>query len=279
MAECALTPVTLGTVEGTVEVAGFRYTMSRHVADAVLPRHAHAHAGFTLVVSGSLEEIYTGRRYAVGAGGLHGKPAGEPHANRYGPAGALSFLAEVLPHRAAEIRSHIGALDCTWALPHGLPNLRAMEICREYGQPDGATPLVIEALSLEVLAGVARCLRDEAPDVPPWLMRVREQLHDEFSSAVRLGELARTAGVHPVHLARAFRKHFGASPGEYLRRLRLAWARDQIVRTARPVSRIALEAGFADQSHFTRAFRGRYGVTPARLRNGVDLTGPGRGTA
>ena len=72
--------------------------------------------------------------------------------------------------------------------------------------------------------------------------------------------------VHPVLLARAFRTYFGTSPGRYLRRLRLDWAAAELLATQRRLADIALQAGFADQSHFTRAFRRHTGLTPGQYR-------------
>jgi AraC family transcriptional regulator len=73
-------------------------------------------------------------------------------------------------------------------------------------------------------------------------------------------------GVHPTHLGRVFRAHYGVSVGEYGRRFRLARAATELARTDMPVAVIATRAGFADQSHFTRLFKRYAGTTPARYR-------------
>jgi len=100
---------------------------------------------------------------------------------------------------------------------------------------------------------------------PAWLMTVRERLHDE-PSPPPLITLARDAGVHRVHLARAFRDHFGETLGEYLRRRRLDRARGLLADGSLSLSQVAHLAGYADQSHLTRAIRQAMGTTPARLR-------------
>src|SRR5437667_238344 len=73
-------------------------------------------------------------------------------------------------------------------------------------------------------------------------------------------------GVHPAHLARAFRARYGETLGEYVRRLRLEWAAGEMIATDKPLTFLAVEAGFCDQSHFTRAFKRQFGITPARFR-------------
>ena len=72
---------------------------------------------------------------------------------------------------------------------------------------------------------------------------------------VRPGEVARELGVLAVRIARAFRERHGVSVGEYGRRARIEWAAAQVAAGDRPLAEIAVEAGFVDQSHFTRLFR------------------------
>ncbi|PYO90670.1 MAG: hypothetical protein DMD66_01815 [Gemmatimonadetes bacterium] len=89
------------------------------------------------------------------------------------------------------------------------------------------------------------------------------------TSAAARGGGAAMCGGHPDYFARAFRTWFGAAVGAYVRRLRLDWAADRLARTEVPIVEIALDAGFADQSHFTRAFRHQVGVTPGDYRRTI----------
>jgi AraC family transcriptional regulator len=86
-----------------------------------------------------------------------------------------------------------------------------------------------------------------------------------------MSDLAREAGVHPVHLARVFRKMERRTPGEYQQRLQVRSACDLLRDPEWPLAMIAAECGFADQSHFTRIFRRMTGTTPARFRQAVGL--------
>jgi AraC family transcriptional regulator len=98
------------------------------------------------------------------------------------------------------------------------------------------------------------------------LNKVFEVLNDRFREPVRISELAAVAEVHPVHFARVFRAHYGVTPGSYMRRLRLQWAARQLAMTTMPLSKIAAEAGFSDQSHFGRVFKRHFGIPPGRVR-------------
>lgn len=72
--------------------------------------------------------------------------------------------------------------------------------------------------------------------------------------------------MNPVYLARAFRKRYGCLPAEYVRRLRVEAASEALARSGRPLAQVALEAGFTDQSHFSRQFRRLTGMSPGRYR-------------
>ena len=72
-------------------------------------------------------------------------------------------------------------------------------------------------------------------------------------------------GLTRYDLARQFRIMFGTSPYRYLLMRRLDFARERIDQE-RPLIEVAYDAGFADQAHFTRAFRSAFGLTPARYR-------------
>ena len=96
---------------------------------------------------------------------------------------------------------------------------------------------------------------------------MRERLDAEHRTALSLGDLAREAGVHPVHLARAFRRWFGTTPGEYLRARRIGWAASRLATDPSvPITEVALAAGFYDHSHFHRTFAARIGLSPRAYR-------------
>jgi AraC family transcriptional regulator len=128
---------------------------------------------------------------------------------------------------------------------------------------DASWSLAAEGLVLQVLAMGEREFCPGRPSA--WLATVVELLQERTPAVPSLSELGAEAGVHPGHLARAFRQRFGVTVCEYSRNLRLEWAASRLAGET-PLAQIAVEAGFADQSHFTRAFRRHFGVTPGRYR-------------
>ena len=142
----------------------------------------------------------------------------------------------------------------------------AVKLFGEFHVDDASTGLAVEGLVLEMLAQVSReANKSEYPGVPKWLQTIVELIHIQNDTSLSLTQLAVVAGVHPVHLARTFRRTFGCTIGEYSRRLRLERA-CQLLVTRLPISQVAVTCGFYDQSHFVRVFKRGKGVTPAAYR-------------
>ena len=138
---------------------------------------------------------------------------------------------------------------------------------------DEVSPLVIESLAAEILAEVSRrTIRDTERRPPIWLKQARELLRARFSESLTLTAVAESVGVHPVHLARVFRQFYRCTTGEYMRQLRIEFAARELSTSDTPLVAIAAAAGFSDQSHFSRSFKDRTGLTPGEFRAGFHLS-------
>jgi AraC family transcriptional regulator len=135
--------------------------------------------------------------------------------------------------------------------------LRLLAIVRRSPRDEVA----VEQGVTEVLSSLREVADDTRAEPPVWLSRVREEM-DDVGSGVRVRDIAARAGVHPVYLARQFRRFFGSSVVSYLRRQRVTRAADLIASSSLPLSTIAFQSGFADQSHLSRSFRSGTGLTP-----------------
>jgi AraC-like DNA-binding protein len=132
---------------------------------------------------------------------------------------------------------------------------------REVNQLDLESRAV--ALAFSIVRYSARVPRDLRS-----LQRACEYVHAHFGENLTLRQVARAAGVHPVYLGEIFRQEFGQTLGEYLNRIRVRAAADRLANSDLPLSTIALDFGFYDQSHFTRIFRQLTGATPGVFRAG-----------
>jgi AraC family transcriptional regulator len=142
-----------------------------------------------------------------------------------------------------------------------------LQLMREFRQRDSVSALIFEGLLLNILAiGIRSRWLDSKAQVPSWLSKAQDLLHDRFSESLSMAAIAAEVGVHPVSLSQGFRRFFKITPGEYLRRLRIEFAARQLRETNLPLSEIAAAAAFADQAHFARTFRQATNLTPLQFR-------------
>jgi AraC family transcriptional regulator len=150
-----------------------------------------------------------------------------------------------------------------WSVTDGPLVSLANRLYDEFQLPDDLTSLAVEALLLEMAVLKER---GEKTLRPRWLSRATYIMHESFTCPLRMRQLAKEMGVHPAHFSRAFRRYFGCSPVEYLRRLRVEEARRLLLTTSKPGATIAIQCGFSDQSHLNRSFLRQLGVTPGVYR-------------
>ena len=251
-----------------MKVNAFQVTAASFPASLKLAAHRHERAGCSIVLKGALEKDFCGKSFDSPANSIVTMPPGERHKARFARQGAHMLIIEPASPEEDMLRPCAGLFRCILNFRDVRVASTAWLIYRELLDPDEFSPLAVEGLILELLARAARRHEGQqdysAP--PPWLVKARAYLHEQFGSNVRIADLAATVGVHPVHMARMFRDHLGRSPGEYLRQLRLEWAAAQLSATQKTIGDIAQEAGFADQSHFTRVFKRHAGLTPGQYR-------------
>jgi AraC family transcriptional regulator len=161
----------------------------------------------------------------------------------------------------------LSLLDSARDFRGGLTSILALRLYGEFRQADEFSPLAVEGLVLEIMAEASRSAAESSScSKPRWLEQAREILHDGCGEAPTLSHLAAAVGVHPIYLARSFRKHYRCTVGEYVRRLRIEAACREISVSRKPLSEIAAASGFCDQSHFSNAFKRYTGMTPAEFR-------------
>lgn len=134
-----------------------------------------------------------------------------------------------------------------------------------------AAPLEKETYLLEFLseafAGEQACFLPLNSEVDrKRLEKIREYLHAHYLEKVTLDELESLSGFSKSYLLRLFRLEYQVSPHVYQTVLRINFAKQQLIRR-RSIAEVSLEAGFFDQSHFTKMFKQHVGVTPENYQN------------
>lgn len=252
----------------TLEVPLCAVTEAGFPPGALLDTHTHDRAVFGVMLRGSFETRMNARVLACDQSSSWVEPRAEKHANAVGPKGAWVIVVQPDPARVEDYESLTGFLDALHldSNPHVL--LHARRVAAEIANPDALTPLAIEAavLSMLVCASRQKLVRERARHAPSWLRSARDIVHETFRNTTGLTAIARLVDVPPTQLAHSFRQYYGTTVGAYSRELRLAWALSRLESTEEGLASIALQAGYADQSHMNRECKARTGFTPRQLR-------------
>jgi AraC family transcriptional regulator len=230
--------------------------------------HAHDHLQISLVLRGTLEESTLGRVATARALSVGVKDAGVVHADRFGsdrvgiaqlwlPSGILRELLDDRPYDA-------------WHWSHrtdaARPFLHLVTRAANGAQSFAADDTDVVDLLAALTARPATASRGEPPQ---WLVDVVDELSSTWQRGTQVRDVAQRAGVHPVYLARCFRRWYGHGVSDVLRFLRQRAAAHAVATHRRSISAIAHETGYADESHFTRDFRSLSGTTPAQWRRAL----------
>jgi AraC-like DNA-binding protein/quercetin dioxygenase-like cupin family protein len=254
-----------GSVIRTGRTGEFLLRLSRYRAGLRLPVHHHPRAYFTFVARGGMDEWSGGRERRFETGSVHFHPPRDPHEGRTGPEGMtclsiipLGTMADRILSRSESGPDPSGSGAMRWS---------AARCYRAFCGDDEPSWLCAEAGALELAAAWLRLAGDGTPArAPRWLDAVRSHIDRNFARPIRLCDLGALAGVHAVYLARAFRRHVGVTPGDYVRRLRIEAARTELSASSKPIAEVAIATGFSSQAHLTRVFHHEVGLPPGAFR-------------
>ena len=179
------------------------------------------------------------------------------------------FRIEVNPARLrypSQVSLSIDGCDVRVGAPVGL----AHKLYQEFQEPDAVSHLAIEGLGLELIATLARdsqaCI-NTSRQTPRWLGQAHELVKSRYLEHLTLSDIAGSVGVHPVTLAREFRRHYDCTVGDLLRRERINFSCRELLKPEESIAGVAVSAGFYDQSHFAKVFKRLIGMTPACYRD------------
>jgi AraC-like DNA-binding protein len=167
-------------------------------------------------------------------------------ARRAGP--ALHF-SPVTSARCAEKLLQLNALP----VPQRLPLL--LDVLLELAGDTGARPLASTAQA--PVQGDGQQQR---------MARVFDYMHAHFREEIALDTLAQLASLSLGAFHRCFKRHAHCTPGDYLARLRIGRACQQLIESELAIAVIAQEAGYRNLAHFNRQFRAAKQVTPRAFR-------------
>jgi AraC-like DNA-binding protein len=242
------------------------------LSEHVFPRHAHDQYGIGVITTGAQKswsevgavESAVGDVIMVNPGEMHdGSPIGGARGWH------ILYLEPDLVMR--ELADEFGGADMVFQ-PVAHDRALAREVMKLLGAIEPSTTCDdAEEILLTCLARVVQrhCL--SGPRLPrrsPTVARAVQWIEAEPDAATPLFALAASCGVSRFQLIRGFMREVGTTPHAYRIQLRVRLARRHLAQGC-SVAEAAVLAGFADQSHLTRAFVRQFGITPGRYQAAV----------
>lgn len=133
--------------------------------------------------------------------------------------------------------------------------------------------LMIDTLRCQIAVHLLReyakvSLKDDSGSAlsPDQRRKITDLIEGSLSTNISLEEMAASVGLSQFHFSRQFKLAYGLPPYAYVLQKRISKARNMLTCGNAPLKVVALDCGFADQSHFSRTFRKMTGVTPAQFR-------------
>ena len=236
-------------------------------------RHSHDQFGIGVIECGAQSshsgrgqvEAGPGDAITVNPGEVHdGAPIGESGRSWH----ILYFDPDLIGAAAADIFS-ISPAEFELSRPV-IGDIRVTSLLDRLFAAE-ATPSSERIVREELLLRLVAAIGGHAPppaSAAPEIARARQKIDDDPSDAISLAELAEIAGLSRFQLLRAFRQASGLTPHAYLVQRRIDLAR-RLIRTGAVLADAAAAAGFADQSHMTRIFIRKFGLSPGAYARAV----------
>ncbi len=255
----------------------FVITERQYPGGCTTPLHTHERPLFCVVLEGAYEEQQASKRLHCTRNTMLFHAAEEEHLERFAACGARSLIVELEPTWIDRVReiSRVGIHSST---AHDSGPLRPLgsRLYREFLTGDPASRLIAEGLLFEITGEFFRAERRLETRRPGWLAKAIEMIQDNFPRRLTLTSIADEVGVHPVHLAQSFRRFQGCTIGDYVRRIRIDYACQELIQSDTSFTDLAIAAGFADHSHFTRTFKRAVGMLPSQYRMNAREIAPHR---
>lgn len=238
--------------------------------------HGHSHFLMTLITRGDGIQILNGEEIAFKEGDIFLLSPADFHKNIIEKGKSYDFFG--LKFKFESLDSRLSAIFGLNALPIYL------RLPSEDYEKAGAlfSELVSDAhrslsptiadvykktLVEQLIIIIMRNLNDRSEkSKSPFAVRMLGYIYSNFCENVSVGDAAEYAGYTPNHFNTLFRQTFGTPFFEYLRSMRLEYAKNLVLSGEQSFTEIALESGFQSLAHFSRKFKEKYGASPAQLR-------------
>ena len=255
----------LGRILARKKIGSFLFVHHDYPELAERSSHSHPWLHLAMVRHGHYCRRLGRRTANYKAGSLTFLQTNDSHTDSYSP--GSKCLHVVIPSDIEQrFAAEFGAQGATGEVPLSLSVRFSIALAREFRCPDSQSPLIVEALLFDLISRHLNVIRDRSSARPKWLGLLLDYLDDTFEREWTLQGIAAEMGVHPVYLCRTFSEHLDCTLGEYIREQRVLRGWQLLTIGDSTLAETAVESGFADQSHFTRVFKKRFGITPGEWR-------------
>lgn len=256
-----------GKVVKNFSLAGYNFAEAVYAPKSRLSAHSHDFVYFCFVLQGNFTEVYDKKERVYSPATLIFRPSEEIHSN-YFHTKSRCFKIQLSFDKFRKYADSQTLLDTKKIFENGKITHLVSRLYEELCFIDKFSALTTEGLMLEILAETFRQSENSFSNKPPrWLLQIESLIIEEFKENLTIEALARSENIHPTHLAREFRRYFNSTIGDYIRKKRVEFACQKLINSNMPIKEIAIEAGFFDQSHFTRVFKKAFNITPSAYRS------------
>ena len=254
----------IGTPAHAQKFEGVSVVEATYAKGLLIAPHAHDAPLVSLILGGNATEEYRGRTRELTTQTLLYTPAYETHGHRFLDPGRWLNIQFSNAWLGRLLAGTTKLADTPLLIRNESAVSWAARVGVEMRATDAVSRFAIEGALVLLVADLARAREKGEKIRPRWLHLVENAIEESTAAPPSVESLAALAGVHVSHLLRTFRRFHGSTIASYVRQRRITRARTEVATSTRPLSMIALDAGFADQSHFTRVFKKIYGETPGQ---------------
>ena len=250
------------------QIGPFRIIEKSYSADTALALHEHETAYVSFLLAGAYVEVSRQEERICSSGTVIWHPRTAAHADRFGSGGGHVLDLAIDPAWSDDAAQELKPISRARMFCGGLPYSLGLRIYRELSDDDAHR---VADVATELLGFFFTGPLESRP--PAWFKSALRICADTEEQHLSLTSLALAVGVHPVHVARSFRRFLGCTFGDHLAKIRILKAFD-LLNSKMPIVDVAYACGCADHAHLCRVFKKSTGLTPSTFRSTIRPATP-----
>ena len=232
-----------------------------------MPLHSHDFSAISVVLKGNVLEKINGKAELASTASLLIKPKETLHEDFFGENGASIISLKVFDEHILSDANKSIFDHWNW---HHIPNASVLLLKIWAFLLTSRKDKDMIVLLNDFIKTLNKIIKTNKENHPPyWVEQIKPEVVLSYTENLTLKRLAKENRVHPVYLARVFRKYYLCSLKEYVRNLKLYQAVSELPLKNNSLSEIAYNTGFSDQSHFNRVFKSELGISPGALKKSL----------